>query len=149
MLGSIRQRFPGLDVPKRQQTFTKITAESSWGRATLGIWVPMGARGVQEAEVEMSFKSLSVKLYLGVVVLAGVLWLAGVSGQTIVSLALVGLMLAMHAGGHGGHGGHGSRDARSAETGHAGHGTRAGSAEALDRNPAGDKAQPPTRSGCH
>ena len=82
----------------------------------------------------MSLKSLSVKLYLGVAVLAGVLWVAGVSGQTIMSLALVGLMLAMHAGGHGGHGGHGSRDAQSAETGrtgHVGHDNRAGLADAV------------------
>jgi len=107
---------------------------------------------VQEAKVEMSLKSLSVKLYLGVAVLAGVLWVAGVSGQTIMSLALVGLLLAMHAGGHGGHGGHSSRDAQSAErgsTGHAGHDHRAGLAGAPDGAAAVDEAQPPTRSGCH
>lgn len=53
----------------------------------------------------MSLKSLSTKLYLGIAVAALVAWVAGVPGRTILSLAAVGFMLAMHAGGHGGHGG--------------------------------------------
>lgn len=42
-------------------------------------------------------------LYLGVAVLAVVLWAVGVSTTTLVTVALVGLMLVMHMGGHGGH----------------------------------------------
>ncbi|RPF28259.1 hypothetical protein [Georgenia muralis] len=42
-------------------------------------------------------------LYAGVVVLGVVLWTAGVSTTTIVTLALVALMMVMHLGGHGGH----------------------------------------------
>ncbi|WP_341360947.1 hypothetical protein V5H98_07635 [Georgenia sp. M64] len=39
-------------------------------------------------------------LYAGVVVLGVVLWTAGVSTTTIVTLALVALMMVMHLGGH-------------------------------------------------
>lgn len=95
----------------------------------------------------MSLKSLSVKLYLGIAALVGVLWLAGVSAGTIFTIALVGMMLAMHAGGHGGHGG----DAQPSEPArdHAGHDHHAGAADAPNRSAAGNQSQPSPRSGCH
>lgn len=46
----------------------------------------------------MSLKSLSRKLYLGIAVAALVMWVAGVSGGTILTLAAIGVMVAVHAG---------------------------------------------------
>lgn len=54
----------------------------------------------------MTMKSWSSKLFLGIAAAAVVMWVAGVPGRTILSVAAVGLMLTMHAGDHGGHGGH-------------------------------------------
>jgi len=102
---------------------------------------------------ESVVKSKSTKWYLGIAVAALVMWVAGVSGGTILTLAAVGFMVAMHAGGHGGHGG-GSHDAsadhKGAElhSGHAGHGSAGSSIEAPVRNTATD-TDPKPRGGCH
>lgn len=101
-------------------------------------------------------KSKSMKWYLGIAVAAVVMWVAGVSGGTILTLAAVGFMVAMHAGGHGGHGGHGGRshdasaDDKGADlhSGHAGHGSAGSSIEAPVRKTATD-TDPKPRGGCH
>ena len=53
----------------------------------------------------MSLRSVSAKLYLAIAVMALVMWFVGVAGGTILTLAAIGFMVAMHAGGHSGHGG--------------------------------------------
>lgn len=53
--------------------------------------------------MDVMSKRTRLWLYLGVAVLAAVLWAAGVSTTTLVTIALVGMMLVMHVGGHGGH----------------------------------------------
>jgi hypothetical protein len=101
----------------------------------------------------MTVKSWPTKLYLGIAVVALAMWIVGVSGRTILSLAAVGFMVAMHAGGHGGHGG-GSRGGRADHdhaAGHAGHTGRASSASSTGA-PATDtdtdtRSEP--RGGCH
>jgi hypothetical protein len=103
----------------------------------------------------MTLKSLSTKLFLGIAIAALVMWIGGVPGRTILSLAAVGFMIAMHAGGrggHGGHGGHGGQADRHDGAAHAGHAGRATSASSSDA-PAADAATG-TRSGsgsgaCH
>lgn len=52
----------------------------------------------------MSLKTLPAKLYAGIAVAAAVMWMAGVSGATILPLALFGAMVVMHLDGHGSHG---------------------------------------------
>ena len=96
----------------------------------------------------MTLKSLSTKLYLGIAVAALAMWIAGVSGRTILSLAAVGFMVAMHAGGHGGHGGHSGRDDADA---HAVHGGRAPSASSTGMPVANSDtgARPGPSGGCH
>lgn len=104
----------------------------------------------------MTLKSLSTKLYLGIAVAALVMWVAGVPGRTILTLAAVGFMVAMHAGGHGGHGGHGGgshdghadRDDADAHAGHTGRTSAASPTGALvAKTDTGTRPQP--RSGCH
>jgi hypothetical protein len=97
----------------------------------------------------MTLKSLSTKLYLGIAIAALVMWIGGVPGRTILSLAAVGFMIAMHAGGHGGHDGQADRHDGAAHAGHTGRATSASSSDA----PAADAATG-TRSGsgsggCH
>ena len=100
-------------------------------------------------------KSLSKKLYLGIAVVALVMWFAGVPGQTILILGAVGFMVAMHAGGHGG-GGHGGggedadedRGASQAHSGHAGHASVESSPAAPVATTDTDTDRKP-RGGCH
>lgn len=105
----------------------------------------------------MSLKSLSAKLYLGIGVVAVVLWVFGVPGRTILSFALVASMVAMHAGGHGhsgghGHGGNNGQDARAvggAPADHEAH-TPIGVRNETDGGLSARRPQPPsTKPGCH
>src|SRR5680860_18685 len=97
---------------------------------------------------ESVLKSKSTKWYLGIAVAALVMWVAGVSGGTILTLAAVGFMVAMHAGGHGGGSHDASADHKGAElhSGHAGHGSAGSSIEAPVRNTATD-TDPKPRGG--
>jgi len=108
----------------------------------------------------MTLKSLSTKVYLGLAVAALVMWIAGVSGRTILTLAAVGFMVAVHAGGHGGHGGgshggrgggpqggHADRDEADVHTVHTGRAS-AESTGAPDTT-TNTGTRPAPRSGCH
>jgi hypothetical protein len=99
----------------------------------------------------MSLKSLSMKLYLGIAVAALVAWVAGVPGRTIVSLAAVGFMLAMHAGGHGGHGDgpHADRGAGTSHPRHTGAATPVASIESADHAPRLPTQRGSASRGCH
>ena len=90
--------------PRLHRMLIRRAAWSSWNAGTLfveGSWARR-RHGVKVGE--MTLKSLSTKLYLGIALVALVMWMFGVSGRTILSLAAVGFKVAMHASGHGGHG---------------------------------------------
>lgn len=97
----------------------------------------------------MALKSLSTKLFVAIAAAALLMWVAGVPGRSILSVAAVGLMIAMHAGGHGHHG---SRPGEPAERGHdAAHaGAAPSSPSASEDTPAAaDRTHGPGRGGCH
>lgn len=102
----------------------------------------------------MTLTSLSTKLYLGITVAALVAWVAGVPGRTILSLAAVGLMIAMHAGGHGhghggGGGGHEDRDPADSRARRTGGNGPAVSTQVAGQDPA-LRTQPRSAArGCH
>lgn len=101
----------------------------------------------------MSLKSLSTKLYLGIAVAALVMWVAGVSGGTILTLAAIGFMVAMHAGGHGSHGGgahsgHAQRDDVDHPAEHTRHSSAPSSTDASAANKGTGVPHKP-RGGCH
>lgn len=96
----------------------------------------------------MTVKSWSTKLYLGITSGALVMWVFGVSGQTILAFAAVGLMVAMHVGGHPG-GSHGGRaDHHDADV-QAGHSGRASSASSTGARPTDTDTRSGRRGGCH
>lgn len=94
----------------------------------------------------MNLRGLSTKLFLGVAAAAVVMWVAGVSGQTILSLAAFGLMVAMHAGGHGGHG---ARSGRAGSSAHADGASPTSSPGAPVSDPATGARPRAGSGGCH
>jgi hypothetical protein len=97
----------------------------------------------------MTLKSLSTKLYLGIAIAALVMWIGGVPGRTILSLAAVGFMIAMHAGGHGGHGGQADRHDGAAHAGRTGRAASASSSDAPVADAATGTRPGSGSGGCH